>query len=194
MDFLNAIWESKVFFLLMGSLAGGFVTFFFQNKRWEREVRLELHRKKYDEGVAFLDELSELIAKRFYYLQRIIWAISEGNQKLLDKYEPIYFEIVDQWNCKLYKNRTKLRLLLDEEMADSFLDYSDDKHLEQPKSLHYRFVLAHKKMKAAKQYNEMTEEVENATKQLNHNCSRFVEKVTIAFASKAKKLELLDIS
>jgi hypothetical protein len=58
--------------------------------------------------------------------------------------EKKYLEVVEEWNCKYWLNRKKIRLLVGDEQAKLFLDYEDDSRQEDQVSLHYTFVRAHK--------------------------------------------------
>lgn len=71
---------------------------------------------RYDEGVKFLDGLSDQIGRRFFLLQRLLWAIQEDDKgKILDR-EKEYFATVVDWNCSFWRNRNKIRLLVELEV------------------------------------------------------------------------------
>ncbi len=66
--------QSPLVLLLLGFLLttvlGGFVASKLQETAWERRTKLELFLKRYEEGTALLDELSSLVDRRFFALQR----------------------------------------------------------------------------------------------------------------------------
>ncbi len=190
-DFLPNLFLLAIGFVLT-TIAGGILTYFFQKRSWIRQAYLDLYKKKYDDGTKFLDELSELIGKRLFFIQRFVWAISDGDKERIDRIEKEYFDVVKIWNINYYRNRNKLRLLVNEGTADIFLDYNDDARPNDPHSLHYKFVLTHKKVMASK---VDTSKIVSALKNvdlLNYSCSSFLEKMTSEFASRAEKMQLLE--
>ncbi len=190
--------DSKFFLLFAGfvltTVAGGILTFYFQKRNWRRQACIDLYKKKYDDGIKFLDDLSELIGKRLFFLQKLIWAISDKDDERLVRVEKEYFEIVNIWNINYYKNRNKIRLLVNEIVADIFLDYNDDLKLDDPTSLHYKFVITHRKVMNAKMDNSKLKDALTSVEKLNWSCSSFLEKLTTEFSKRAEKLELLDIN
>jgi len=194
---INQFLDSKLFLLIAGfvltTFTGGILTYYFQKRSWNRQTYVDLYRKKYDDGVKFLDELSELIGKRLFFLQKFLWAIADKDKDRVTKFEKDYFEIVNLWNVNYYKNRNKIRLLINEHMANYFLDYDDDQKLDSPQSLHYKFVITHRKVMKAKSDDSGIAEASESVQKLNWKCSVFLEKITTEFTVKAQRLELLDI-
>jgi len=177
---------------ILTTLAGGILTYYFQKRSWKRQAYLDLYKKKYDDGTKFLDELSELIGKRLFFLQRFGWAISGGDTERVERTEKEYFEVVNVWNANYYRNRNKIRLLVNEQIADLFLDYNDDSRPDNPNSLHYKFVLTHQNVMAAKNDNSTVNIALRKIDLLNYNCSEFLEKLTSEFTIRAEKMQLLE--
>jgi hypothetical protein len=125
---------------ILTSLLGGLFTWKLQALATARQTRLELFRKRYDEGTAALAELSGLMDTRYFALQRFLWAMGEGNSTKAQASEKEYFEVVVRWNNSLRSIRNKIRLLIGEREADGFLDYRDDLRGSNPESIHYQFV------------------------------------------------------
>ena len=187
---------SKLILLVAGfvltTIAGGILTYYFQKRSWTRQAYLDLYKKKYDDGTKFLDELSELIGKRLFFIQRFAWAISESDKERIERMEKEYFEVVKIWNINDYRNRNKIRLLVNERTADLFLDYSDDARPDNPNSLHYKFVMTHRSVMASKADISNINTTLNKINQLNYSCSSFLEKLTSEFTTRAEKMQLLE--
>jgi hypothetical protein len=144
------IWEfinSNFFLLLLGFLfttfAGAFLSNKLQKASWERQMRLDLFKKRYEEGTQFLDSLSSLIGRRFFALQRLLWAVKHPDKYDLAEIGRSYFEIVSEWNTHLRANRNKVRLLIGRDEANHFLDFGDEERLDNPQSIHYIIKKAH---------------------------------------------------
>ena len=193
-DYLNSDLIRLLLGFILTTLAGAIIANLFQKKSWQRQTRIDLYRKRYEEGTKFLDELSELVGKRYYLLQRFLWAVENGNTDKVEVASKEYFEIVKVWNSCYFKNRNKVRLLISDEMANYFLDYKDDNNPDKPKSLHYKFVLAHKKVIELQKGTLKKDEADKIIIELNWKCSAFLEHLTTDFSTRAEKLSLLDPS
>src|ERR1700754_1017164 len=167
--------ETKWFLLLEGfaltTVAGSILSYYIQKRNWARQTKLDLYKRKYDEGIKFLDELSELIGNRLFFLQKLLWVLSDNDAERVAAIEKVYFPIVETWNSRYYKNRNKIRLLVNEESADSFLSYADDNKGDAPDSLHYKFVIAHRKVMASKNNRSILGEAQDKVRYLNYACS-----------------------
>ena len=197
---LGAVWKfvnTPLGLLLLGftftTVMGGILTAHLQQMSWERQAKLALFEKRYDEGVKFLDELSDLIGRRYFLLQRYLWAIRDHESYNLNKASEDYFAGVVEWNTRLRTMRNKTRLLIGEGPALRLLDYADDGRPENPASLHYIFAKAHASVSRAKndlnEINAALHEVE----QLNSICSELLEDFTTEFLTRAQRFQLLEI-
>lgn len=186
----------KILLLLLGfvlsSLLGGLWAFILKRRSWAEETRHALYQARFSEGSKFLDDLSELIGCRFFLLQRLWWAIEEQDDEKVTACEKAYFPVVEQWNAQFWKNRNKIRLLVGERQASSFLDYDDDHAGDEPQSLHYKFVIAHRKVMAAKRDRAEVSAAAKHVTELNWKCSVFLEQLTAVFVSRAASLQLLE--
>ena len=186
--------NEKVWLLILGfimtTVLGGFFGYFLKQRSWQIETEHSLYKARYEEGVKFLDALSEQIGKRFFLLQRYLWAIDDDKEKMAER-EKEYFTSVVEWNSAFWRNRNKIRLLVDEEQANAFLDYRDDNAGDHPTSLHYRFVSAHRAVLKAKASREFASAARQQVEELNWKSSVFLERLTTEFVQRATKLQLL---
>ena len=176
----------------LGSSVGASLTFFYNRANFNRQARLELVKQRYQEGIALLEFVSSLVDRRFYYLQRLVWASGDGDAARIERIEKEYFQTVSDWNTSLRTCRNKMRLLVGPRFADRFLDYRDDHRGDHPDSLHYHFVLVHRRVRAAQQL-PADALLQDAVDQLNWHCSDFLEELTTEFAGRAVGLHLLDV-
>lgn len=186
----------KVLLLIVGfllsSILGAFWAFTLRRRSWKEETRHALHQARFDEGTVFLDDLSELIGRRFFLLQRLWWAIEGEDAQAIERHKKPYFEVVEEWNAKFWRNRNRIRLLVGEEQASYFLDYEDYHAGDKPRSLHYKFVVAHRKVMAARERDGSLEDARQHVTELNWKCSVFLERLTGVFMKRATALQLLE--
>ena len=187
-----AVVTAAVTFVLTG-LLGALWTFLLSQYSWKRQSKQTLYQQRYDEGVAFLDALSQLIGKRFFLLQRFVWAVRDKDPARLQTAEEKYFRTVSEWNFTFWLNRNKIRLLVGELQAEHFLSYGDDRRPDNPHSLHYAFVRAHRLVLAAKSDAAKLSIADEAVTKLNWKCSIFLERITTDFLHRATSLSLLDV-
>ncbi len=174
-------------------MLGGPWGYLLRKRTWGEQEKHSLFRPRYEEGTKFLDELAVLIGKRHYLLQRLDWAIELGDQDLISHRECEYFKIVTEWNSTYWKNRNKIRLLIDEKHADQYLEYGDIFIRETPKCLHYKFVVAHRNVLAAKDKPAILDQARLKVAELNIAYSVLLERLTTEFLKRASSLQLLDV-
>ncbi len=172
---------------VLGALWGSYLS----ARGWRRQTLLELHRQRYSEGTKFLEELSQLIGRRFFLLQRLLWTIETADPTKIADAEKTYYESVHDWNARYWLNRNKIRLLVSESQAEWFLTYAADEHRNDPHSLHYSFVHAHRLVFRAKESLADLPAATAAVTQLNWKCSKFLEHLTTEFLERASSLTLL---
>jgi hypothetical protein len=190
--FLNSGFVLLVAGFVLTTVGGAWITSRIQRATWERQTRVDLFRKRYEEGQAFLDDLAKAVGNRFFALQRFLWAIPDADQGRLEQIERDYFTQVVAWNATYWMNRNKIRLLIGDARANDFLDYRDDFRLEQPTSLHYHFVKAHRYVVKAKTGEVSTSQAQKIVDDLNWVCSELLEIFTTEFLARATSLQLLD--
>ncbi len=189
--------SEKIWLLILGfiltTVFGGVLGYWLNQRSWRLETGHALHRARYDEGVRFLDALSDQTGRRFFLLQRYVWAIEEGGKEKIAEREKEYFAAVVEWNSTFWRNRNKIRLLVNEEQANLFLDYSDDHAGDRPASLHYKFVAAHRAVLKAKASSGARETAKQQVEELNWVSSVFLERLTTEFVRRATNLQLLEL-
>ena len=191
-DALGSEQGKLLFGFLLTTLVGGILTVLFQQYSWKRQVRLDLYRQRYRDGTDLLARVSSLIDRRYFALQRLMWSIDEraSPTNIIDK-EREYFAVVVEWNGNLRALHNSIRLLIGENEALAFLDYEDDKRPNAPRSLHYRFVLAHRSVMQARSDPTLAHSARHEVDLLNWTLSSFLYDVTTVFATRAGTLELL---
>jgi hypothetical protein len=176
---------------LLTTVGGAYVTWLFSTRTWHRQTTIDLYRKRFEEGTAFLDSFAKAVGERYYLLQRLLWALGDADPQRIERTEKDYFVSVVAWNATYWVNRNKIRLLVDDTQANAFLDYKDDFNQESPQSLHYLFVKAHRYVQKAKAKDISRDVAQAAVDDLNWACSTFLENLTTSFLDKAVSLQLL---
>lgn len=192
-QFLNSDLGLLLVGFVLTGLIGALLSASFQKAAWRRETRLELFRRRYDEGVAFLDALSELIGRRLFATQQMLWTIQRG----LDEPHVIQVakslnEATEVWNNRLWMNRAKIRLLVGDVQADRFLSETDHRG-QTEQDLHSAFVQAHQSVVELSEGRGHMETTDNAVRHLNRACSEFLEALTNDFLRRASSLEILEV-
>ena len=98
-----------------------------------------------------------------------------------------------QYTRRDWRNRNKIRLLVNEKQANSFLNYSDDNAGDNPTSLHYKFVTAHRAVLNAKASPQLSPIANKQVEELNWKASVFLERLTTEFLQRATQLQLLEV-
>ena len=176
---------------VLTTVGGASLTWLLTTHSWSRQTKLELYRKRFDEGTEFLDQFSKAVGERFFLMQRFLWNLNDPDPVVVQRVEQEYFNSVKTWNASYWLFRNKIRLFVDDSQANAFLDYQDDLRLEHPQSLHYLFVKAHRHVLRVKQGDLPRDEAQLAVDNLNWACSTYLENRTTSFLSKATTLQLL---
>jgi hypothetical protein len=149
------------------SILGGLFGYYLNRAAFKRQARLDLLKQRYQEGIAFLDDLSSQGDRRFFMLQRLLWAVDEQQPERLSRIETEYFQTVLDWNTALRSHCNKARLLVGQDFADEILDYADDHRPDDPRSLHYHFVKVHKDIHAAESGDLRSADAQDSLDRLN---------------------------
>lgn len=192
------VWEilnSEFTLVLLGfaftSVVGGLFARSLQERSWKRQTQVNLFRRRYEEGIQFLDEISKLIGRRSFALQRLLWSLDNRNDEQVARLQQENDRAVIAWNVNRYNNRNKIRLLVGDRQANEFLDYRDDLSPDSPASLHYTFVKVHRLVMRTRHGEVPTAEAQRELDVLNTRCSAFLESLTADFAARANALQLL---
>jgi hypothetical protein len=176
---------------LLTTVGGAYITWLLSTRTWSRQTKMELHRKRFEEGNAFLEDFSKGVGLRFFLLQRYLWALGGGDAQRVARAEKDYFKNLAEWNSQYWHRRNKIRLLIDDSQANAFLDYQDDFRPQSPESLHYLFVKAHAEVQRVKDGTLSTKEAQSSVDTLNWACSTYLENLTTLFLERAASVQLL---
>lgn len=176
---------------LLTTAGGAYLTWLLSTRTWSRQTKMELHRKRFEEGNAFLEDFSKGVGLRFFLLQRYLWALGGGDPQRISRVEKDYFKNLVEWNSQYWHRRNKIRLLIDDTQANAFLDYQDDFRPDSPESLHYLFVKAHAEVQRVKDGTLSKSEAQSSVDTLNWACSTYLENLTTMFLKRAASVQLL---
>ena len=136
---------------VFATIAGAWLTNYYQERAWIREKQFETFKYTYDEGLKIVDELSEATSKRLFGLNRVVWVTKGTGTGELEKVWNDYYESVVDWNVKLARYKGRLSRFVGKEAAEEFtspddaaLSYSEG----DPTSIHGQFLVAHQKVRA----------------------------------------------
>ncbi len=191
-EFLNSQVGLVVVGFVLTSIAGALVGRALQDRTWRRQTRVELFRKRYEEGCELLNDLSTLIGERTYTLHRLLRAVGENDEKAIARAREENDKVVLRWNVNRWNNRNKIRLLIGDPQANAFLDVRDNPYPESPASIHYLFVKTNRYVCEASEGRIGIDPAEHELLVLNEYCARFLEALTTEFAARASALELLE--
>lgn len=187
LDFVQKLILLVVGFALT-TVCGALISSFISRRAWSRQTRIDLFASRYKEGVALHDDLADAVGERFFALQRLTWAINAPHEYDLKSVRDDYFAVVKSWNKTSRKFRSKIRVLVGEQQALAFLDYGDDARGQQPKSIHYLFVVTGRTVLSD---SATAQDRQRSVDRLNHRCSRFIDELTTVFVERANRLALL---
>lgn len=187
-EFLNSNLGLLILGFVFTTIIGALISWWLQRLSWQRQTRIKLYTRRYDEGIKFLNDLADLIGKRYYGLQQWLWAI--GGHGSHEKLEREYFVAADEWNIRLRMNRSSIRLLIGEKQANRFLNLRVGRSADYPLSIHDAFVKAHRFVLAVHQNEMPAEEAQRELDTLNSMCTSFLEGLTDDFLERAASLRL----
>jgi peptidoglycan hydrolase-like protein with peptidoglycan-binding domain len=94
----------QVLLLLLGfvltSVAGGLITFYFQIKTAERNLR-ETERQA---ATTVFDEISRAMDRRLYRMWQLQWGLESGDEDRMDRALGEYRKVLVEWNDNLNRN------------------------------------------------------------------------------------------
>jgi hypothetical protein len=175
---------------IIGVIVGAILTFFLGRLNYRRQIKMDLHIQRYKEGSEFVDALSRLIDRRYYYAQRLLWALESRDLEKVSNADKHYYAAVDEWNTSLRSNWNRTRLLVGIDFANQFLDYADESRTV-TESLHYHFVAVHKIRQAVRGETISIDEAQAEIHNVGWHSWYFLEAVSSEFAQRATQLELL---
>jgi len=211
--FLNSPFTVVILGFFLSTWLGGYLTTKFQEEswarqkhfemarqdfEWEREKKFEILRRKLDEGQRSIEDISDLINKRYMRLHGVFEAILKKDVKLIDTRWKQYMETVEEWNVKLIINQNKLKRLVSSSISSEFQNYETDNIAIKPVSIHGKFFHTHLKvsklMKCVKKTKcsvnkTQIKETNKMLRDLDFHTDAFVDKVSNTFLERATDLE-----
>ena len=136
---------------VFATLAGVWLTNYYQQQAWVRDKQFEMYRYRMDEGFELVDELSDATSQRLFGLNRVIWVAKGTGTGELDQVWQEYYESVVDWNVKLARYKSRLSRFISPDAAEAFANPQDAalSYAEGvPTSLHGRFLVAHQQVRA----------------------------------------------
>ena len=132
---------------IFATLAGVWLTNYYQDRAWLREKQFEAFQQGYAEALRLVDELSELMSRRFFGLNRALWAAKGTGTGELEQVWSAYYETVVEWNTRIMSYRSRLARSVDSEVAQALGSW-DDPYAADPRTIHGRFYQAHEQVRA----------------------------------------------
>ena len=131
---------------VFATMAGAWLTNYYQERAWIREKQFETYRYTFDEALKLIDELSEATSQRLFGLNRVVWVAKGTGTGELDRVWDDYYASVVDWNVKLMRYRGRLARFVGEDAAEAFASVeaaalSDSEG--NPVSIHGQFLAAH---------------------------------------------------
>ena len=136
---------------ICATVAGVWLTNYYQEQTWIRDKQFEVYKHRLDEGLLLVDDLSEAMGRRLFGLHRVLWVAKGTGTGELDAVWNEYYESVVDWNVHLARDRSRLSRLIGAEAAEAFsspqdaaLSYAEGV----PMSIHGQFFVAHQRARA----------------------------------------------
>ncbi len=136
---------------IFATIAGVWLTNYYQERAWVREKQFETFRYTFDEGLKLIDELSETMSKRLFGLNRVVWVAKGTGTGELEQVWNEYYESVVDWNVKLARFKGRLARFVSPEAAEAFASQQDASPGDADgtlSSIHGQFLVAHQKVRA----------------------------------------------
>lgn len=223
---MNSFWKflnSNFFLLILGfcltTVLGTYISDRIQHQSWKKEMQLEKKRqyakwkrnkkfeilkRKLDNGQEALEDISDIINLRFFRLHNVFVSIKNRNPAAANKNWKDYYEVVEDWNVKLIINQNKIKRLVNEKEARLFNNYETDiSNIKDPKSIHGKFYVAHKKvlslLNCLRDNNcsisqAKEENVNNLLRKLDFQTDSFIDRISNLYIKKTVKLETFEFN
>lgn len=92
---------------LLTTVLGGLLGFFFQQRTWAHQHRVQTHDRERERAAEVFEEVSRLLDRRLYRLRLLAWSLlaegdgrSEQAESSMENYRQVLFE----WNDSLNRN------------------------------------------------------------------------------------------
>jgi len=131
---------------VFATLAGVWLTNYYQEQAWVREKQFETFRQGYREALELVDELSDIMSRRFFGLNRVMWVAKGTGTGTLEETWATYYESVEEWNTKIMSYQGRLARFVDPDMAEALGSWEDAQATD-PRTIHGRFFQAHERVR-----------------------------------------------
>jgi len=147
---LGRLLAHPVTLLAIATVAAVWLTNYYQTQAWIREKQFEVFRQGYTEALKLVDEVSELMSRRFFGLNRVVWVAKGTGTGDLDRVWEEYYQSVIEWNAKLLVYAGRLARFVGPEAAVGFAEREDATQgvgADGPKSIHGYFLVSHERVR-----------------------------------------------
>ena len=86
--------------LAIATVAAVWLTNYYQERAWIREKQFVVFEKDYQSALRVVDELSDVMSRRFFGLIRVVWVAKGTGTGELDEVWEEYYETVVEWNTR----------------------------------------------------------------------------------------------
>ena len=135
---------------VFATIAGVWLTNYYQERAWVREKQFETFRQGYAEALKLVDELSEVMSRRVFGLNRVIWVAKGTGTGELDQVWDEYYQSVAEWNTKLLAYKGRLARSIEPEAAEALGSWEDaalTNANSDPQTIHGHFFVAHHRVR-----------------------------------------------
>ncbi len=158
LSYFDADLQKIVVAIVLSTAGGSLLAFIFQSMQWKRQKRFELLQHQLREGKDLAHEVTQLVNRRFFALQRLLWAIEEKSGKVDEMWASYYGDVI-QWNQNLTSIRIRTRLFAGPEVALMLVNDADLDPSAKPRSIHYGMRRLHTRILSAKQQGSVPDAV-----------------------------------
>lgn len=156
LSYFDADLQKIIVAIVLSTAGGSLLAYIFQSMQWKRQKRFELLQHQLREGKDLAHEVTQLVNRRFFALQRLLWAIQEKNGNV-DAMWANYYSDVIQWNQSLTSIRIRTRLFAGPEVALMLVNDADLDPAAKPKSIHYGMRRLHTRILEAKRQGNVSQ-------------------------------------
>lgn len=136
--------------LAIATLAAVWLTNYYQERAWIREKHFEMFRQGYREALELVDELSEVMSRRVFGLNRVIWVAKGTGMGELEQVWEEYYQSVAEWNTKLLAYKGRLARSIEPVAAEALGNWEDAALTDatsDPQTIHGHFFVAHHRVR-----------------------------------------------
>ena len=193
-NIINSKFSLLIIGFLLTGLVGSYLNHRFQEETWKRQAEHEVMKKQLDQTYEGIEEVMLHASKRFYSMQKVFWSLESNKREEAHQRWKEYSKIKDDWNIMLRNYRSKIKILLNTQLAYELLGDDDARNYKDKTCLHSLFVVTHYKLKKLLDYSDSDEqkrkEIElaalNSLSELGQRIGDFSDKCYKAYIDKYK--------